>query len=74
MPGSALLGRFALQIICRAMDEMFNGEIFYSLHEAQILTKQWRKHNINGRPHSALGFRPPTPETIVSMDRGPVMH
>ncbi|HAD36107.1 MAG TPA: hypothetical protein DCF72_04095 [Gammaproteobacteria bacterium] len=26
------------------------------------------------RPHSALGYRPPAPETIVQMDQRPVMH
>ncbi len=26
------------------------------------------------RPHSALGYRPPAPETIVAIDRRPTMH
>jgi len=50
------------------------GEFFYSLREAQILIEQWRKHYNTIRPHSALGYRPPAPETIVQMDQTPVMH
>ncbi|NNL19012.1 MAG: integrase catalytic subunit, partial [Boseongicola sp.] len=26
------------------------------------------------RPHSALGYRPPAPETIVPMELRPIMH
>ena len=43
-PGSAPLGRCAMQIACRAMDELLNGELFYSLREAKILIEQWRIH------------------------------
>ncbi|MDE2239206.1 MAG: integrase core domain-containing protein, partial [Rhodospirillales bacterium] len=39
-------------------------EIFYSLKEAQILIEQWRNHYNTLRPHSALGYRPPAPQTI----------
>ncbi|MEO3480731.1 integrase core domain-containing protein, partial [Phaeobacter sp. CAU 1743] len=38
------------------------------------LIEEWRKHYNTKRPHSALGYRPPAPETIVQMDRRPVMH
>ena len=40
-------------------DELLNGEIFYSLREAQILIEKWRKHYNTKRPHSALGCRRP---------------
>ncbi|WP_210093585.1 integrase core domain-containing protein, partial [Ruegeria sp. HKCCSP346] len=42
--------------------------------EAQILIEEWRKHYNTKRPHSALGYKPPAPETIVQMDQRPVMH
>ena len=42
-------------------DECLNGEIFYSLREAQILIERWRKEYNTERPHSALGYRPPAP-------------
>ena len=50
------------------------SEIFYSLREAQILIEEWRKHYNTKRPHSALGYRPPTPEAILQMDQRPNMH
>lgn len=42
-------------------DELLNGEIFYSLKEAQILIERWRQEYNTERPHSALGYRPPAP-------------
>ena len=44
-------------------DELLNGELFYTLHEAQVLIERWRHQYNTQRPHSALGYRPPTPET-----------
>lgn len=44
-------------------DELLNGELFYTLHEAQVLVERWRCHDNRDRPHSALGYRPPAPET-----------
>ena len=46
-------------------DELLNGEIFYSLAEAQVLIEAWRRHFNAVRPHSALKYRPPAPETII---------
>lgn len=48
-------------------DEMLNGEIFYSLNEAQILIEEWRHHFNTIRPHSSIGYQPPAPETILPM-------
>ena len=45
-------------------DELLNGEIFYSLAEAQILIEAWRRHYNTVRPHSSLGYRPPAPQTV----------
>ena len=42
-------------------DECLNGEIFYSLREAQIVIEQWRIEYNTHRPHSTLGYRPPAP-------------
>lgn len=44
--------------------ELLNGEIFYSLLEAKIVIERWRRHYNTKRPHSALGGRPPAPETF----------
>ena len=48
-------------------DELLNGEIFYSLKEAQIVIEQWRKHYNTIRLHSALGNRPPAPQTFAPL-------
>ena len=45
-------------------DECLNGEIFYSLKEAQVVIEQWRVQYNTIRPHSSLGYRPPAPEAI----------
>ncbi len=47
------------------MDELLNGEIFYSLREAEILIESWRRHYNAVRPHASLGYRPPALEVFV---------
>jgi len=47
-------------------DELLNGEVFYGLAEARVLIEAWRQHCNTKRPHSSLGYRPPTPETIAA--------
>lgn len=54
--------------------ELLNGEIFFTLREAAILIEDWRTHYNTVRPHSALGYRPPAPESLVRLDQRPVMH
>ena len=46
-------------------DELLSREIFYSLKEAQVMIEMWRREYNTIRPHSALGYRPPTPEAIL---------
>ena len=48
-------------------DELLNGEIFYSLKEAKIVIKQWRKRYNTIRPHSSLGCRPPAPQSFAPL-------
>ncbi|MDU8944338.1 IS3 family transposase [Ovoidimarina sediminis] len=73
-PGSPWENGYVESFNARLRDELLNGEIFYSLREAQILIEQWRIHYNTVRPHSALGYRPPAPESIIPMDRRLVMH
>ncbi|MCK2056131.1 IS3 family transposase [Methylobacterium sp. 37f] len=49
----------------RLRDELLNGEIFYTLKEAQIVIESWRRHYNGVRPHASLGYRPPAPEVFV---------
>jgi transposase InsO family protein len=44
--------------------QFLNGELFYTLKEAQILTERWRTHYSTVRPHSSLSGQPPAPDTI----------
>ena len=44
--------------------QFLDGELFYTLKEAQIMTERWRRHYNTVRPHSSLGGQPPVPETI----------
>ncbi len=73
-PGSPWENGYCESFNARFRDELLNGEIFYSLREAQILIEQWRIHYNTVRPHSALGYRPPAPESIVPIDQRPTMH
>ena len=73
-PGSPWENGYCESFNGRMRDELLNGEIFYSLREAQIIIEEWRKHYNTKRPHSALGYRPPAPEAIIPMDQRPVMH
>lgn len=47
-------------------DELLSGEIFYTVQEAKVLIEAWRRHYNTVRPHSALGYRPPAPETVAA--------
>jgi putative transposase len=73
-PGSAWENGYIESFNARLRDELFNGEIFYSLKEAQIIIEQWRQHYNTKRPHSAIGYRPPTPETIIPLQQRPIMN
>ena len=72
-PGSPWENGYCESFNARFRDELLNGELFYTLREAQILIEQWRIHYNTVRPHSALGYRPPAPESIVPMDQRPTM-
>jgi len=64
-PGSPLENGYIESFNGKMRDELLNGEIFYSLKEAQVLIEMWRKHYNTVRPHSALGYRPPAPAAIL---------
>ena len=60
-PGSPWENGYCESFNGKLRDECLNGEIFYSLKEAQIVIEQWRAEYNTRRPHSALGYRPPVP-------------
>ena len=55
-PGSPWENGYCESFNGRMRDELLNGEIFYSLREAQIIIERWRCHYNTKRPHSALGY------------------
>ena len=64
-PGSPWENGYVESFNSRMREELLNGEIFYSIKEAQVMIEMWRKHYNTVRPHSALGYRPPAPESVI---------
>jgi putative transposase len=60
-PGSPWENGYCESFNGKLRDECLNGEIFYSLKEAQVVIEHWRVEYNTRRPHSALGYRPPAP-------------
>ena len=73
-PGSPWENGYVESFNARLRDELLNGDVFYTLTEAQIIIEQWRQHYNHKRPHSALGYRPPAPEVIISLQGKPIMN
>ena len=70
-PGSPWENGYNESLNGKLRDELFNGEIFYTLREAKVLIEQWRRHYNTIRPHSSLGYKPPAPETILPAAEAP---
>jgi transposase InsO family protein len=68
-PGSPWENGYCESFNSKLRDELLNGEIFFSLAEAQVLIEAWRRHFNSVRPHSSLKYRPPAPEAIVARSR-----
>ena len=71
-PGSPWENGYNESFNGKLRDELLNGEIFYTLKEAQVMIQRWRQHYNTIRPHSALGYRPPAPEAILPFPWGQV--
>jgi putative transposase len=65
-PGSPWENGYIESFNGKLRDELCNVEIFTTLFEAKVLIENWRKDYNQIRPHSALGYRPPEPEAILS--------
>jgi len=64
-PGSPWENGYVESFNARLRDELLNGEIFYTLREAQIVIESWRRHYNAVRPHQSLGYKPPAPEVFI---------
>ncbi len=60
-PGSPWENGYVESFNGKLRDELLNREIFYTLTEAQVLVRRWRRQYNQVRPHSSLGYRPPAP-------------
>ena len=49
----------------RLRDELLDGEIFYTLREAQIVIESWRRHYKPCGHMQLLGYQAPAPEVFV---------
>lgn len=67
-PGSPWENGYNESFNGRLRDECLNGELFYSLKEAQVIIEDWRDHYNHIRPHSALGYKSPMPMMHVNGD------
>ncbi|MFC4166360.1 integrase core domain-containing protein [Teichococcus aestuarii] len=47
----------------KAVRSWLGREIFCSLCEAEVQIERWWRHDNTVRPRSALGYRPPAPDT-----------
>ena len=64
-PGSPWENGFIESFNARLRDELLDGEIFYTLREAEIVIESWRRHYNTVRPHASIGYRAPAPEVFV---------
>jgi putative transposase len=64
-PGSPWENGYIESFNGKLRDEFLNGEIFYTLQEAQVLIESWRQEYNEYRPHRSLGYRPPAPQTTI---------
>ena len=53
-PGSPSENGYVESFNARLRDELLDGEIFYTLREAQIVIESWRRHFNTIRPHESL--------------------
>ena len=65
-PGSPWENGYIESFNGKLRDELLNIEVFTTLQEAKVLIEQWRQEYNQVRPHSALGYRPPSPEAILT--------
>lgn len=64
-PGSPWENGYCESFNSRLRDELLNGEIFYTLREAQVVLENFRREYNEFRPHSSLGYKPPAPSAVL---------
>ncbi|MGP8105920.1 MAG: IS3 family transposase [Desulfobaccales bacterium] len=67
-PGSPWENGYNESFNGKLRDELLNGEIFYTLKEAQILIERWWREYNMVRPHSSLGYKSPAEHQALIQD------
>ena len=73
-PGSPWENGYNESFNGKLRDELLNIELFKDLREAKVLIERWRRHFNTVRPHTSLGYQPPTPEAIVPADLASIVR
>lgn len=73
-PGSPWENGYIESFNGKLRDEVLNREIFDTLLEAKVLIGRWRQEYNHIRPHSSLGYRPPSPEAIMTTEIGNILR
>jgi len=63
-PGSPWENGYVESFHGKFRDELLSREQFDNFWEAEVLIERWRKEYNTIRPHSALNYRPPAPQTM----------
>ena len=66
-PGSPWENGYVESFNGKLRDELLDREIFTTLEEASVLIEPWRMEYNQVWPHSSLKYRPPAPETIMTI-------
>jgi len=69
-PGSPWENGYIESFNGKLQDELLKWEVFDTLWEAKVRVERWRREYNQVRPHSALGYRPPAPETREPLPPG----
>lgn len=69
-PGSPWENGFVERFNGILRDELLNGEMFYTIEEAAVITEDYRQTYNNIRPHSSLGYMSPCNKfTSLNLDQ-----
>ena len=69
-PGSPWENGYIESFNGKLADELLEREVFDTLYEAKVLIERWRVQYNTVRPHSSLGYRPPTPAAWLVEEPG----
>jgi len=70
-PGSSRENGYEESFNAKLRDGLQNLEIFFALKEVQVLTEQYEQTYNGIRPHSSQGYRPPAPQTVMTVEPVP---